>query len=116
MRRSRVKLRRQQVRLRRRLCEFSRSAQRAPRESQWPRRQHEKYAPALPEQPTRTVYLQRWLTPHPPPRIFRQDNAETDDRATAMARYKVFAREKGTRLIERTERVLVEGTPRRTAR
>jgi len=34
----------------------------------------------------------------------------------ALARYKSFARDKGTRLIERTERVLVEGLPQRKAR
>ena len=42
-----------------------------------------------------------------------QDHAETEDRAIATARYKSFARDKGTRLIERTERVLVEGVVRR---
>jgi hypothetical protein len=42
-----------------------------------------------------------------------QDQAETEDRAVTTARYKSFARERGSRQIERTERVLVEGLPRR---
>jgi hypothetical protein len=41
---------------------------------------------------------------------------KTEDRTIATARYKVFAHEKGTRLIERTERVLVEGLPRKGKR
>jgi len=52
----------------------------------------------------RTVYVQQTQVPGG-----WQDHAETDDRAIGMGRYKLFAREKGTRLIERTERVLVEG-------
>ena len=39
------------------------------------------------------------------------DNATTHDREIAVSRYKAFARERGTRLIERTERVLTEGAP-----
>ena len=45
-----------------------------------------------------------------------QDQAETEDRAIATARYKSFARDKGTRLIERTERVMVKGLPRKGKR
>ena len=52
----------------------------------------ERYAHTMPEPPTRTVYVQQQ-------QVLRdwQDHAETDDRAIAMGRYKVFAREKGTR-------------------
>jgi hypothetical protein len=39
------------------------------------------------------------------------DHASTEDREIAESRYKAFARERGTRLIERTEQVLAEGTP-----
>jgi hypothetical protein len=43
------------------------------------------------------------------------DNAETDDREIALGRYKAFAASrKGTRLIERTERVLAEGPTTKT--
>ena len=58
--------------------------------------------------PTRTVYVQQTQVPGG-----WQDHAETEDRAIAMARYKAFARDKGTRLIERTERVLAEGIMRK---
>ena len=63
-----------------------------------------RYTDGMPDAPTRTVYVQQQQVPGG-----WQDHAETDDRAIAMGRYKAFAREKGTRLIERTERVLVEG-------
>ena len=43
----------------------------------------------------RTVYVQQQQVPGG-----WQDHAETEDRAIANARYKSFAREKGTRLIE----------------
>ena len=61
----------------------------------------------MPDAPTRTVYVQQQQVPGG-----WEDHAKTQDRAIAMGRYKVFAREKGTRLIERTDRVLVEGLPR----
>ena len=59
----------------------------------------------------RTVYVQQTQVPGG-----WQDHAETEDRTIATARYKVFAHEKGTRLIERTERVLVKGLPRKGKR
>jgi len=55
-----------------------------------------------------TVYVQQTQIPGG-----WQDHAETEDRAIATARYNAFARERGTRLIERTKRVLVEGLPRK---
>ena len=61
-----------------------------------------------PDAPTRTVYVQQQQVPGG-----WDDHAATEDRALALARYKSFAREKGTRLIERTERVLVEGLARK---
>ena len=51
-----------------------------------------------------TVYVQQEQVPGG-----WTDNAETTDREIALSRYKAFARERGTRLIERTERVLSEG-------
>ena len=60
------------------------------------------------DSPSRTVYVQQTQVPGG-----WQDHAETEDRAIAMARYKAFARDKGTRLIERTERVLAEGIMRK---
>ena len=62
----------------------------------------------MPDASTRTVYVQQSQVPGG-----WQDPAETEDRAIATARYKAFAREKGTRLIERSERVLVERLPRK---
>ena len=55
-----------------------------------------------------TVYVQQEQRPGG-----WEDNAATDDRELALARYKAFARERGTRLIERTERVLAEGPPKK---
>ena len=60
------------------------------------------------DETVRTVYVQQEQVPGG-----WQDHAETEDRAIALARYKSFARDKGTRLIERTERVLVEGVMRK---
>jgi hypothetical protein len=59
----------------------------------------------MPDAPTRTIYVQQQQVPGG-----WDDHAATEDRALAMARYKAFAREKGTRLIERTERVVIEGS------
>jgi hypothetical protein len=43
------------------------------------------------------------------------DHASTDDREVALGRYKSLAASnpRATRLIERTERVVVEGAPQR---
>jgi hypothetical protein len=49
----------------------------------------------MPDDTVRTVYVQQQQVPGG-----WQDHAETEDRAIANARYKSFAREKGTRLIE----------------
>jgi hypothetical protein len=56
------------------------------------------------DETARTVYVQQTQAPGG-----WQDHAETDDRAIATARYKSFAREKGLSLIERIERMMVEG-------
>ena len=53
-----------------------------------------------------TVYVQQEQVPGG-----WTDNAATDDRELALSRYKAFARDRGTRLIERTERVLSESSP-----
>jgi hypothetical protein len=62
----------------------------------------------MPDATARTVYVQQQQVPGG-----WEDHASTEDRALAMARYKAFAREKGTRLIERTERVLIEGSAKK---
>jgi hypothetical protein len=47
-----------------------------------------------------------------------EDNASTDDRELAVARYKAFAagNPRATRLIERTEKVIAEDAPKNKAR
>ena len=51
-----------------------------------------RYTPFMPDDTVRTVYVQQQQVPGG-----WQDHAETEDRAIANARYKSFAREKGTR-------------------
>ena len=55
-----------------------------------------------------TVYVQQEQRPGG-----WEDNAATTDKDVALGRYKAFDRERGTRLIERTERVLAEGPPKK---
>jgi hypothetical protein len=61
----------------------------------------------------KTVYVQQEQRPGG-----WEDNAETDDRALALSRYKAFAAgsARPTRLIERTERVLSDAAPQKKGR
>ena len=47
-----------------------------------------------------------------------EDNASTDDRELAVARYKAFAagNSRATRFIERTEKVIAEDAPKKNAK